>query len=113
MKTAWSATAALPGSEFGALGRAAAREALFTRFPQIAAETLRGIFRRHGTRAMEIVGDGDLGEDYGAGLYERELRYLVEREWACSAEDVLWRRTKTGLHLSLAQRERVAERMGR
>jgi glycerol-3-phosphate dehydrogenase len=85
---------------------------LFARFPQIAQQTLRSIFRRHGTRAMEIVGDGDLGEHYGAGLYERELRYLVEREWASSAEDVLWRRTKTGLHMTAAQRARVAERMG-
>ncbi len=113
MKGAWTATAALPGSDFGARGRAAARDALYARFPQLAQETLRGIFRRHGTRATDIVGDGDLGEHYGAGLHERELRYLVEREWACSAEDVLWRRTKTGLHMSAAQRARVAERMGR
>ena len=113
LKASWTAGAALPGSDFGAGGRAAAREALVTRFPRVAQETLRGIFRRHGTRAMELVGDGDLGEHYGAGLHERELAYLVEREWAGSAEDVLWRRTKTGLHMSSAQRARVAERMGR
>jgi len=113
LKASWTAGAALPGSDFGAGGRAAAREALVTRFPRVAQETLRGIFRRHGTRAMQLVGDGDLGEHYGAGLHERELAYLVEREWAGSAEDVLWRRTKTGLHMSSAQRARVAERMGR
>jgi len=113
MKAAWTATAPLPGSDFGAAGRAAAREALFARHPRIERDCLRGIFRRHGTRALEVVGDGDLGEDFGAGLHEREVRYLVEREWARSAEDVLWRRTKSGLHLTEVQRARVAAHMGR
>ena len=74
---------------------------------------MRPIFRRHGTHAQTVVGDGDLGEDFGAGLTERELRYLVEREWAQTADDVLWRRTKTGLLMTPAQRERVAVVLGR
>jgi len=41
------------------------------------------------------------------------LRYFVEREWAQTAEDVLWRRTKAGLAMTEAQRARVAEAMGR
>ena len=53
-----------------------------------------------------------LGEDYGAGLRERELRYFVDREWASTAEDVLWRRTKCGLLMSEAQRQRVAQVLG-
>ncbi|TAN52847.1 MAG: glycerol-3-phosphate dehydrogenase [Betaproteobacteria bacterium] len=113
MKAAWTATAPLPGSDFGAAGRAAAREALFARHPRIGRDCLGGIFRRHGTRASEVVGDGELGEDFGAGLHEREVRYFVEREWARSAEDVLWRRTKCGLHMTQAQRARVTARMGR
>jgi glycerol-3-phosphate dehydrogenase len=60
-----------------------------------------------------VLGDGITGEHYGAGLTERELRYFVEREWAGSAEDVLWRRSKTGLHLDARQQARVAEAMGR
>jgi len=112
MKRAWTMIAPLPGSDFGADGRAAAREQLFARHPRIERETLRGIFRRHGTRAAEVIGDGDLGEHFGAGLHEREVNYLVEREWARSAEDVLWRRTKTGLHMTAAQRARVAARLG-
>jgi glycerol-3-phosphate dehydrogenase len=71
------------------------------------------VFRRHGTRAGQILGDGDVGEHYGAGLTERELRYFATHEWAHSAEDVLWRRTKAGLHLDERQRARVAQAMGR
>jgi glycerol-3-phosphate dehydrogenase len=74
---------------------------------------LQGVFRRHGTLATQVLGDGDVGEHYGAGLTERELRYLVEREWAHNPEDVLWRRTKCGLHMTEPERRRVAEVMGR
>ena len=74
---------------------------------------MRAIFRRHGTRADEVVGDGRLGEDYGAGLSEREVRYFVDHEWARTADDVLWRRTKCGLHMTEAQHARVAQVMGR
>jgi glycerol-3-phosphate dehydrogenase len=56
-----------------------------------------------------VLGDGIIGEHYGAGFTERELRYFVEREWARSTDDVLWRRTKVGLHLDAAQRARVAQ----
>jgi glycerol-3-phosphate dehydrogenase len=52
---------------------------------------------------------GDLGRDFGGGLYEREVRYLVEREWAIEAEDILWRRTKCGLGMSTAQRGALAD----
>lgn len=44
-----------------------------------------------------------LGEDFGAGLFEREVRYLIAREWARTAEDILWRRTKCGLHMTTEQ----------
>ena len=61
-----------------------------------------------GTRARDVLGDGKVGEHYGGGLTGRELRYFVDREWAMSADDVLWRRSKAGLHLDAAQRARVA-----
>ncbi|TMH80302.1 MAG: glycerol-3-phosphate dehydrogenase, partial [Betaproteobacteria bacterium] len=44
---------------------------------------------------------------FGGGLYERELEYLVRNEWAREAEDVLWRRTKCGLHMTAAEKTRV------
>jgi glycerol-3-phosphate dehydrogenase len=62
--------------------------------------------------AYEVLGAStsiaDLGTDFGAGLYAREVDYFIEREWARDADDVLWRRTKAGLHLDPGQREAVA-----
>jgi glycerol-3-phosphate dehydrogenase len=112
LKPAWTAGAQLPGSDFGSVPRERVRDQFFARYPRIGRETLRGIFRRHGARAAEVAGDGNLGEHFGAGLHERELRYVAEREWAQTSEDVLWRRTKAGLHMSAAQRARVADFMG-
>ncbi len=113
LKPAWTDRTPLSGSDFGGVARVEARDAFFGSHPHIPEATLRPIFRRHGTHAQAVVGDGDMGEDFGAGLTERELRYFVEREWAQTAEDVLWRRTKTGLLMTPAQRERVAQVLGR
>ena len=112
LKASWTHRTPLPGSDFGGQSREAARDAFFARYPQVPTTTLRAVFRRHGTRADRVIGDGNLGEDLGAGLSERELRYFVEEEWARSAEDVLWRRTKCGLHMTEAQRERVRQVLG-
>ena len=109
----WTDRAALPGSDFGGQPRLAVRDAFFARHAHIPTSTLRGIFRRHGARADEVVGDGRLGEDFGAGLTERELHFFIDHEWARSAEDVLWRRTKCGLLMTETQRQRVAEVVGR
>ena len=109
LKPAWTHHTPLSGSDFGGVPRIEARDAFFGSHPHIPEATLRPIFRRHGAHAQAVVGDGDLGEDLGAGLTEREVRYFVEHEWARTAEDVLWRRTKAGLLMSHAQRERVAK----
>jgi len=117
MKKPWTAAAPLPGSDFGGRSHAQALAALAARYAGLPQETLQGVLRRHGTLAPEVLGEArsasDLGEDFGAGLCERELVYLQQREWARSAEDVLWRRTKCGLPMTEAQRTRVAERIGR
>jgi len=111
MRPAWTARSPLPGSDFS--DREAAKAQFFKRYPQLPPPLLQAVFRRHGTLAHEVLGDGRLGEDYGANLSERELRYLMEREWAQSAAAVLWRRTKCGLHMTEAQRNRVAQVVGR
>jgi glycerol-3-phosphate dehydrogenase len=113
LKAAWTHRVPLSGSDFGGVPRIEARDAFFGGHPHIPEATLRPIFRRHGAHAQAVIGDGDLGEDFGAGLTERELRYFVDREWAQTAEDVLWRRTKAGLLMTPAQRERVAKVLGR
>lgn len=106
----WTAQAPLPGSDFGERGEGLAE--LTARYPRLPAEMLRQVFRRHGTLASKVLGDGQLGEHYGAGLTEREVRYFVDREWARSAEDVLWRRSKAGLHLDPRQQARLREVLG-
>jgi glycerol-3-phosphate dehydrogenase len=112
MRPAWTAGTPLCGSDFGGATRLEARDAFFASHCHVPEATLRGIFRRHGTLAQAVVGDGDLGEEFGAGLTAREVRYFAEREWARTAEDVLWRRSKAGLLMTRAQRERVARFLG-
>ena len=109
MQRPWTARTPLPGSDFA--NREQAQSEFFQRYRGAPAEVLHQVFRRHGARAADVLGDGSLGEHYGAGLTERELRYFVQHEWAQTAEDVLWRRTKAGLAMSEAQRARVAEAM--
>jgi glycerol-3-phosphate dehydrogenase len=115
-KGAWTATTALTGSDFGADGREAARAALALRYPRIPGALMRALFRRHGAKTADVLGDAtetaDLGEDFGGSLTERELAYFIEHEWASTAEDVLWRRTKAGLQMTDGQRARIAQRMG-
>ncbi len=111
MKPAWTARGVLPGSDFA--DRELARREFARQYPQLPPELIQGVFRRHGTLAAEVLGDGRLGEHYGAGLTERELAHFTAQEWARSAEDVLWRRSKCGLHMTEAQRSRVAQVLGR
>jgi glycerol-3-phosphate dehydrogenase len=116
MKGAWTATAQLPGGDLPHGDRAAWLGDLCKRYPALDPELMRALAKRHGTRAPAILGDArkpaDLGEDFGARLTEREVSHLVSDEWAQSAEDVLWRRTKCGLPMSAAQRARVAAHLG-
>jgi glycerol-3-phosphate dehydrogenase len=111
MKQAWTGRAKLPGSDFA--DRETAKREFLQRYTRVPANVLQGVFRRHGVLTAEVLGDGQLGEYYGAGLTERELDYLVKREWAHSSQDVLWRRTKCGLRMTEAQRARVAQVLGK
>jgi glycerol-3-phosphate dehydrogenase len=73
---------------------------------------VRVLARRHGVGIDDLLTDvqtvADLGQHFGGHLYEVEVRHLVRDEWAVDAEDVLWRRTKEGLHMTQAERERFA-----
>jgi glycerol-3-phosphate dehydrogenase len=116
LKESGTAGAVLPGGDFGEYAREEFEARFAARYRALPEAVVKGIFRRHGALAAEVLGDSrgaaDLGEDFGAGLCEREVRYLVEHEWAASAEDVLWRRTKCGLHLDERARARVADFLG-
>ncbi len=114
-KRPWTGSEPLPGGDFGGRNFTQLLAELSRDYPGIPQLLLARLLRRHGTLAAEILGKAeiprDLGEDFGGGLFEAEVRYLVEREWAREAEDVLWRRTKAGLHMSERQRERLADCM--
>src|SRR5688572_25426659 len=113
MQGDWTAAVPLLGADFSGTLREHSRDDFFRCYARLPEPILRGLFRRHGTLAREVLGESrtvnDLGEHFGAELYAREVDYLVAREWAVSADDVLWRRTKAGLHLSAPQREAVAD----
>jgi glycerol-3-phosphate dehydrogenase len=109
----WTAQAALPGGDLGGLSLARWCGHLERRHPGLPAGWVSAIARRHGACADAVLGDArrpeDLGTHFGASLTARELDYLVGHEWAMDADDVLWRRTKTGLHMTAAQRETVRQ----
>jgi glycerol-3-phosphate dehydrogenase len=111
----WTATAALPGGEFPANGFEAEVDRLARDYAFLAPAHARRLVRLYGTRARAILGDaravGDLGRHFGADLYEAEVRYLIDNEWALTADDVLWRRTKRGLRIGANEAKALEEFM--
>ncbi len=109
----WTHAEPLPGGNLGGRSFRGLLLEYRRRFPRLPKIWLARLLRRHGTLAEQIIGAAQeerrLGINFGGGLYERELEYLVRHEWAREAEDVLWRRTKCGLHMSAAQKARVRD----
>ena len=106
-KRQWTAEKALPGGEFLLSDIPDLKKRLATRYPFLSAKTRDRMFRTYGLDSFEILGSAtckaDLGNAFGAGLYEAEVIWQISNEWACTVEDVIWRRTKLGLRLSNAQ----------
>lgn len=111
----WSGTKPLPGGDLGFPSFEAFAQDLARSYPELDPVWLRRVARRHGSATREVLGDAktvaDLGDHFGGGLYAREVDYLMRREWAREADDVLWRRTKCGLWASASDRERLAHWM--
>jgi glycerol-3-phosphate dehydrogenase len=121
---AWTRHAVLPGGNLaewvtaqtgeyglkeGGFNRFAA--AVAQRYPHLSQQLAFRLSRGYGTRVDKLLGSGNadaMGLEVATGLFEAELNYLHRNEWARTAHDVLWRRTKLGLHLTAAQREAVA-----
>ncbi len=103
----WTAGAVLPGGDFEVTGFDAQVSSVKKDYPFLDQRVARRLVRLYGTHARAVLGlakaTADLGRHFGGDLYEAEVRYLVEKEWAVTAEDVLWRRTKRGLHLDAEQ----------
>ncbi|MEB2510121.1 glycerol-3-phosphate dehydrogenase [Burkholderia multivorans] len=101
---AWTAGAPLPGGDIANAKFDAFADAFAKRHRWLPAPLARRYARAYGTRAARVVGDAqslaDLGAEIVPGLFEAELRYLRDAEWATCAQDVLWRRSKLGLHVA-------------
>lgn len=113
MREAWTAGAPLPGGDFAVDGAPALAAALRARHPFLDPAWASRLVRAYGTDAERLL-DGateaaDLGRDFGATLTEREVAWLRDREWARTAEDVLWRRSKLGLRIDPAGTAALAD----
>jgi glycerol-3-phosphate dehydrogenase len=110
---AWTADRPLPGGDFPDGGLPAYLAQAQRRWPFLPPAQLRRLVHAYGTRLARLL-DGvttseALGEDFGGGLTRIEVDYLVRQEWACGTEDLYWRHTKTGLHASAADQQRLSE----
>ncbi|MCG8670267.1 MAG: glycerol-3-phosphate dehydrogenase [Pseudomonadales bacterium] len=108
MAKAWTRNAPLPGGDLGEQSFAQWQQALTEKYAWLSTKTLERLTNAYGTRVEEILADAqsaaDLGKDFGYGLFANEVDYLIREEWARSADDILWRRSKMGLYLNEAQK---------
>jgi len=114
--SAWTASAPLPGGDFPRDDQAELIAILRRGYPFLSDAEATRIVRAYGTRAREWLGMargwGDLGRRFGPGLSEAEVDYLRRAEWARTAEDVLWRRSKLGLRTNVAEQAALADYLG-
>jgi glycerol-3-phosphate dehydrogenase len=103
MKPSWTEKAKMPGGDMPDADFDRFFATVRQRWPFLPEHLAHRLARAYGTRMEELLGSAtslaDLGEDFGAGLLAAEVDYLVRREWARTAEDILWRRSKLGLHV--------------
>jgi glycerol-3-phosphate dehydrogenase len=99
----WTASAPLPGGDLDSGDFDVFLRQLATRYTHLPAPLLHRLARAYGSRVIRILKHAkttaDLGHEVCPGLFAAELNYLVSVEWATTAEDILWRRSKLGLHL--------------
>jgi glycerol-3-phosphate dehydrogenase len=117
MKPAWTASSPLPGGDLGEGGLVGFIKDLCRRHRGFESAFLGRLARRYGTLTDDVLGDAqresELGQALGGGLSEREVVYQRDHEWAREPDDVLWRRTKCGLHMSTEQRTAAADTIAR
>jgi glycerol-3-phosphate dehydrogenase len=117
MGPAWTARGTVPGGDLGgaAFGRFLAEQR--RRLAFLPAATVERMAHAYGSRIERVLGGArgldDLGRDLGAGLSEREVEYLAAHEWAVTADDILWRRSKLGLHAPEGMRASLADFLAR
>jgi len=114
-EAAWTAEVSLPGGDFPVDGVEDLIARIKARYSFLDAPWARRLVKAYGTDAEQMLGDAsalsDLGEDFGATLHAREVAWLMRREYARCADDVLWRRSKLGLRLTQEQVARLDDWM--
>jgi len=112
----WTADEPLPGGDFPRDAASLLVGELLAEYPFLDKHEATRLARAYGLDAITWLGEAksraDLGRDFGCGLSEAEVRHLREVEWAVTADDVLWRRTKLGLHMDEAGQAALKEYMG-
>ncbi|KIN61988.1 Aerobic glycerol-3-phosphate dehydrogenase [Sulfitobacter noctilucicola] len=100
----WTAGVALPGGDFAVDGVDALREKLCAQYSFLSERWAARLIKAYGTESFDVLGEAktaeDLGQNFGADLTAREANWLVEREFARKADDIVWRRSKLGLRMS-------------
>ncbi len=108
---AWTKTATLPGGEFKS--RAEYGATLQAKYSWLRTQMINRYVRNYGTLCETFLAKcaaiEDMGTDFGGGLYQAEVDYLIESEWASDLDDILWRRTKMGMVLSSSQKQQLAD----
>ncbi|HEX6094670.1 MAG TPA: glycerol-3-phosphate dehydrogenase [Dongiaceae bacterium] len=111
-KPSRTATEQLPGGDFGTGGFEEFEMSMLRAYGGFPATQIRRYVRLYGTRIRDLLAGAaspaDLGRCVGADLHEREVEFLMSTEWAQTAEDIVWRRTKLGLRLTAEEIEAVA-----
>lgn len=111
MTARWTADTPLPGGDFA--DRDSLAQQLQLQYPWLPLAVQQRYLRSYGSRShlllLKAASIADLGEHFGAGLYQAEVDYLCQHEWAVLADDILWRRTKLGLQLDPAQQQRLQQ----
>jgi D-erythritol 1-phosphate dehydrogenase len=109
----WTSRAPLPGGDLPNADFDAFVAAAMAHYPSLPENLLRHYARLYGTRLTKLLGNTanveDLGRHFGGLLYQREVQFLRQTEWAQTSEDILERRTKHGLHLTQAEKSRLQE----
>ncbi len=113
MAAPWTATATLPGGDFPVDGYEQEVEKLHNAHPFLDIALVKRLVRLYGTKAHEMTAKLDspeaMGPCFGSNLYAFEVRHLVEKEWACTAEDILFRRTRLALYFSEEEKKALAD----
>ena len=109
----WTKFSTLPGGDFSVKNFDSMHKKFYSAYPFLSPTNATRLFDSYGLEAYQMLGsvesESELGENFGFGLTETEVRWLIEKEFAQTQEDILWRRTKLGLKFSPNQISRLKE----